>query len=198
MLLRFFSLVTTLPILIVVHELGHYWCARWLSIQLTDFSIGLGPLLWQRKRAGVRFAIYLWPIAAHVRPAVAKGDAPELDASRLIQNRPIWQQLSFLAGGAAANFALAYLLLLGKCVATGDEAGAAISQLGSMTATLGSSLLNFLGFTAGAKLGAQPQDYIQQVAFLSLGFGVCNLLPLPPFDGSRILILLLRKFFGDQ
>ena len=37
--------ILLLGILIVVHELGHFWAARWTGISVCQFSVGFGPKL---------------------------------------------------------------------------------------------------------------------------------------------------------
>ena len=35
--------ILLLAILIVVHELGHFWAARLMKIEVTEFGVGFGP-----------------------------------------------------------------------------------------------------------------------------------------------------------
>ena len=57
--MSFFSFLTSIAafvlaigILVTIHELGHYWVARWCNVKILRFSIGFGRPLWLRK-AGV-------------------------------------------------------------------------------------------------------------------------------------------------
>ena len=36
------AFLVTLGVLIVIHELGHYWVARWCGVKVLRFSIGFG------------------------------------------------------------------------------------------------------------------------------------------------------------
>ena len=36
------AFLLTLGVLIVIHELGHYWVARWSGVKVLRFSIGFG------------------------------------------------------------------------------------------------------------------------------------------------------------
>lgn len=197
MLIGIALLVLFLPAIIVLHELGHFWAARWLGIQLTEFSIGLGPALKKWHRNGIEYSFHLWPVAAHVRPAVVKRDSVDTQNPRLIQNHRMWHQLLFLAGGAIANVSFAYVLLVVRGVSGGEGIGAVLwgsglelgSWAGFLAGRVGSTLFGIGG--AGAPL--PPLAFDQQLAFLSLSFGLVNLVPVPPFDGGRILVILLRK-----
>jgi membrane-associated protease RseP (regulator of RpoE activity) len=203
MLIGITLLIMFLPAIVVLHELGHFWAARCLGIQLTEFSIGLGPVLKKWHRDGIEYSAHLWPVAAHVKPAVFKRDKqiqenPLAQNPKLIQNHPVWHQLLFLAGGAIANISFAYVLLVVRGLSEGVGIGAvlwgSVAELGSwagfLAARVGSTLFG-IG-EAGAPL--PPLAFDQQLAFLSLSFGLVNLVPVPPFDGGRILVILLRKW----
>ena len=41
-----FALV--IGVLVVVHEFGHYQAARWCGVKVLRFSVGFGPVIWQR------------------------------------------------------------------------------------------------------------------------------------------------------
>ncbi len=197
MLIGIALLVLFLPAIIVLHELGHFWAARWLGIQLTEFSIGLGPVLKKWHRNGIDYSAHLWPVAAHVRPAIAKRDSLNAQNPRLVQNHPVWHQLVFLAGGAIANISFAYVLLVVRGLSEGEAVESVlwgtVMELGHwagfLAARVGATLFGIGG--TGAPL--PPLAFDQQLAFLSLSFGLVNLLPVPPFDGGRILVILLRK-----
>ena len=42
--------VLAFGLLIVIHELGHYFAARWSGMRVERFSIGFGPVVWSRRR----------------------------------------------------------------------------------------------------------------------------------------------------
>ena len=35
--------------LIIFHELGHYWVARWCGVKVLRFSVGMGKVVWSRR-----------------------------------------------------------------------------------------------------------------------------------------------------
>ena len=43
------ALIVVLGTLVLTHELGHYLAAKLLGFGVVAFSIGMGPLLWQRR-----------------------------------------------------------------------------------------------------------------------------------------------------
>ena len=50
--------------LIVVHEAGHFFAATWQGIRVSGFSVGFGPVLLERQRRGVQFALRAIPWGA--------------------------------------------------------------------------------------------------------------------------------------
>ena len=44
-ILYILAAVLLLAILIVVHEMGHFWAARWMKIDVAEFAVGFGPKL---------------------------------------------------------------------------------------------------------------------------------------------------------
>jgi regulator of sigma E protease len=53
--------------LVVFHELGHYWVARWLGVGAEQFSIGFGREVagWTDKR-GTRWKVGWLPLGGYV------------------------------------------------------------------------------------------------------------------------------------
>ena len=41
-------------VLIAVHELGHFLAAKLCGVQVNEFSIGMGPAVWHRKKGETR------------------------------------------------------------------------------------------------------------------------------------------------
>ncbi len=68
--------------LIVVHEAGHFFAATWQGIRVSGFSIGFGPVLLERRRRGVQFALRAIPLGGYVafptttRPAISQPTTP--------------------------------------------------------------------------------------------------------------------------
>ena len=38
-------LLVLIGVMIIIHELGHYWAARWFDVHVEAFSLGFGPRL---------------------------------------------------------------------------------------------------------------------------------------------------------
>lgn len=113
-LLAFFL---TIGPLVVIHELGHYWVARWCGVKVLRFSVGLGQVVWS-KRFGAdqtEWAISALPLGGYVKMLDARegdlGNLPAADLAREFTRQNVWKRIAIVAAGPLANFALAIALL---------------------------------------------------------------------------------------
>jgi regulator of sigma E protease len=109
--------IASLGFLIVVHEGGHYFVARWCGMRIERFSIGFGPGILKRKskKTGTTFQIAPIPFGGFVEIRgmnIAEDVDPEDTAA--YPNRPAWQRFVTIFAGPATNYlsaiALAFVL----------------------------------------------------------------------------------------
>src|SRR5688572_13991499 len=55
-----------LNLLIFVHELGHFWAARWRGLKVDRFAIWFGKPIWKAKVNGVEYALGWIPAGGYV------------------------------------------------------------------------------------------------------------------------------------
>ena len=130
--------VAVLGSVIVVHELGHFAAARLQTMRVSEFSIGFGPVLLERKREGkVAYVLRALPIGGFVgfpryvnETALAERGIPppaegapgvvfEADDPDLLENRPFAQQALVVSAGVAANLVLAWACLFSTAASVG-------------------------------------------------------------------------------
>jgi regulator of sigma E protease len=67
-----------LNLLIFVHELGHFWAARWRGLKVERFAIWFGKPIWKKKIGGVEYALGWIPAGGYVSlPQMASMEAIE-------------------------------------------------------------------------------------------------------------------------
>ncbi len=97
-------------ILIAVHELGHFMAARACGVKVLEFSMGMGPLLWQRRsKRDTLLSLRLLPIGGF---CAMEGEDEGSDDPRAFTNAAAWKRLIILAAGALMNFLLGFVILL--------------------------------------------------------------------------------------
>jgi regulator of sigma E protease len=64
--LNLLSFIVVLGIIILVHEWGHFYFAKKAGILCHEFSIGMGPVLWQTQKGETTYSIRAIPIGGYV------------------------------------------------------------------------------------------------------------------------------------
>jgi regulator of sigma E protease len=80
---------------LVLHELGHYFAARVCAVPIKQLGFGWGPKLFGVRRNEVDFQVRLLPVGAYV----------QMDM-KVLQSRPLVQQLFVLGAGIGVNLLL--------------------------------------------------------------------------------------------
>ena len=106
------ALIGAFLILVTVHELGHYFVARKLGVQVQRFSIGLGPIVWSRTtKDDVEFALSAIPIGGYISMLDSRTqDVPVHLEHKAFDKVAPWRQISIAAAGPLANLLLAFVL----------------------------------------------------------------------------------------
>lgn len=124
--------------LILIHELGHYICARIFGVAIHEFSIGMGPKLFHRvsPKTGIEYSLRLLPVGGYVAMV---GEDGESDEDGAMSSKPKWQRAIVLAAGSVMNFLMGFAIMvayvlcspaLGSTVVAEFDEGAASYEAG--------------------------------------------------------------------
>jgi regulator of sigma E protease len=100
-------------IMILIHELGHYWAARFFDVKVDTFSFGFGPRLFGFRKGETDFRISLFPLGGYVKMVGEQPGDEHSSEPRSFQNKPRWQRLIIVFAGPAMNIILAVAVLTG-------------------------------------------------------------------------------------
>ncbi|HEY5925934.1 MAG TPA: M50 family metallopeptidase [Kofleriaceae bacterium] len=102
----------SLAFLIIVHEAGHFFVARWCRMRVERFSIGFGPGIIKRKsKSGTIFQIAPIPFGGFVEiRGMNIAEEVDPDDKFAYPNRPAWQRFVTIFAGPATNYLSAMLL----------------------------------------------------------------------------------------
>jgi len=106
-------LLVLIGIMIMIHELGHFWAARYFDVKVETFSFGFGPRLFGFRRGDTDYRFSLILFGGYVKMAGEQiGDEHAGDPDSLLA-KPRWQRLIISFAGPFMNMALAVGLLTG-------------------------------------------------------------------------------------
>ncbi len=106
-------LLVLIGVMILVHELGHFWAARFFKVKVDVFSFGFGPRLFGFKRGDTDYRFSLFLFGGYVKMVGDQpGDAHAADPDGFLA-KPRWQRLIVLAAGPFMNVVLAVAVLTG-------------------------------------------------------------------------------------
>ena len=131
----FITLITALIVfsaVIAIHEFGHFAVAKLCGIQVNEFSIGMGPVLWKKNHKGTQYSLRALPVGgfvalegeespesqqAEAAHTVQEQPAPETEAPVQptgipLNEAPVWQRALVMVAGAVMNFVLGFVVLV--------------------------------------------------------------------------------------
>jgi regulator of sigma E protease len=108
-----FAFIVLIGIMVVVHEFGHFAVAKLCGVRVESFSVGFGPRLFGIKHGETDYKVCLLPLGGYVKMT---GETPGEDAPNddpaAFNAHPRWQRMLIGVAGPAANFILAFGLML--------------------------------------------------------------------------------------
>lgn len=105
--------IVALGTLIVIHELGHYWVARWCGVKVLRFSVGFGKPLrtWVRGADRTEWVLAAFPLGGYVKMLDEReGPVTPQERARAFNRQGVWARIAIVSAGPVANFLLAILV----------------------------------------------------------------------------------------
>ncbi len=108
-----FWFLIMIGVMILIHELGHYWAARFFDVKVDTFSFGFGPRLFGFKKGETDFRFSAILLGGYVKMVGEQPGDEHATDPRSFLNKPRWQRLIILFAGPAMNVILAVAVLTG-------------------------------------------------------------------------------------
>lgn len=196
------KIIFMLGFLVLIHEAGHFIVARLCKIKVNEFAIGFGPTIWRKQGKQTKYALRLIPLGGFVS---MEGEEERSEQEGSFSKASIPKRIAVVLAGGLVNIVFAlitYTILM--TIMTGSIQ-IAISSAGNFIFSMVESLR--LLFTGGvtvdqlmgpvgiSEVVAQTSgiaEFIYVMALISMSLGVTNLLPFPPLDGGKAVILLIE------
>lgn len=110
-------------VVIFVHEGGHLLCAKACGIYVEEFSVGMGPLLFSRKKGDTTYSLRLLPIGGYCK---MPGEDGESDYANGFDKKSLPRRMLVVAGGALFNILFAILLFIAVYMSIGTASSASL------------------------------------------------------------------------
>ncbi len=109
------SFVIVIGILILIHELGHFFVARAVGVGVERFSIGFGPVVLRWRGKETEYCLSAIPMGGYVKmlgeenPLETGTDMP-YDPKKAFALKPLWARFLIVFAGPGMNFVLAAVI----------------------------------------------------------------------------------------
>ena len=96
-----------LLVLVIPHEWGHMIVAKLCGVKVNEFSVGMGPLLFQRKKGDTMYSVRLLPLGGF---CAMEGEEEAVDSPTSYSSKSNLQKIAILLAGVTMNILLAVLV----------------------------------------------------------------------------------------
>lgn len=101
--------IVVFSVIVLFHELGHFFLAKRNGIAVTEFSLGMGPRLLSAERGGTRYSLKLFPIGGS---CMMVGEDDDDSSEGSFNRASVWARISVVAAGPIFNFILAFIFAM--------------------------------------------------------------------------------------
>lgn len=106
-------LLVLIGVMINIHELGHFWAARYFGVKVEAFSFGFGTRLFGFRRGETDYRFSLIPLGGYVKMLGEQPSDDGRDDPNSFLAKPRWQRLIIAFAGPFMNIVLAVGVLTG-------------------------------------------------------------------------------------
>jgi regulator of sigma E protease len=117
------AFIILIGLMVIVHEFGHFAVAKFFKVRVEAFSFGFGPRLFGFKYGETDYKVCLLPLGGFVKmtgenfaevgdAAAGEANIAPLEDPGAFTSHPRWQRMLIGVAGPAANFILAFVLMV--------------------------------------------------------------------------------------
>jgi regulator of sigma E protease len=103
-LLWIIEFIILFSFLIIIHEAGHFFAARWSGVRVHEFALGMGKKLYGKQFGETEYTLNLIPFGGFVR---LEGEDAASDDPRSFSKAPLLNRMIITLGGVFVNFVFA-------------------------------------------------------------------------------------------
>ena len=107
-------------VIIIIHEFGHFICAKLFKVRVNEFSIGMGPAIFKKQKGETQYSLRALPIGGYVS---MEGEDEESEDERAFNKKKVWQRIIIVVAGATMNLILGLVIMAITLSASTDLIG---------------------------------------------------------------------------
>ncbi len=133
-------------LIIAIHELGHFVSAKIFKVKVNEFSLGMGPAIFKKKKGDTQYALRCLPIGGYVS---MEGEDEASEDEGAFCNKKWWKKFIIVAAGAIMNLILGFIFVI---------------ILTSMDDLIGTTQIHsFYENAVSAQYGLEAEDTIKKI-----------------------------------
>lgn len=156
MILNILLVILAISLLMIFHELGHFFFAKIFKVKVKELGLGLPPRILGKKIGGTIYSLNLIPFGAFLR---LKGERKKKEEKGSFFKKPYWQKFLIISGGVLSFWLISFLLYsvvfkAGAQVAVSDEEPVKEAKI---------MVISTIEGTPAEKAGLSSQDIILKI-----------------------------------
>ncbi len=195
------KIVFLLGFLVLIHESGHFFVAKLCKVRVNEFAIGFGPTIWSKQGKVTKYALRLIPLGGFVS---MEGESEKSSKEGSFSEASILKRIAIVMAGGMVNIIFAIIVFW---ILSASFVGAknAFYNVGLFIKSMFESIVQLFTGKVGIDQMMGPvgisgvvsktsgiADFIYILSVVSLSLGVTNLLPFPPLDGGKVVLLIIE------
>lgn len=128
-LVKVLQFLLSLSILVMLHEMGHFFMAKLFKVRVEKFFIFFNPwfTLFRFKKGDTEYGMGWLPLGGYVKISGMIDESMDLEQMKEpakpyeFRSKPAWQRLLIMVGGVLVNFLLAFFIYIMILYAWGEK-----------------------------------------------------------------------------
>ena len=200
-LLNAIKIIFLLGFLVFIHESGHFCVAKLCKVKVNEFAIGFGPTILSKQGKVTKYALRLIPLGGFVS---MEGEDERSTQEGSFSEASVIKRIAIVMAGGLVNIIFAILLFWCLCVVyfgfkdsfwgVGQYLKIAIKDIIQLfTGRIKiDNVMGPVGISSVVSKTSNITDFVYILSGISLSLGVTNLLPFPPLDGGKVVLLIIE------
>jgi len=121
--------ILSFSILVILHEMGHFFPAKWFKCRVEKFFLFFNPYfsLWKKKVGETEYGLGWVPFGGYVKISGMVDESMDKEQLKKpaepyeFRSKPAWQRLIIMIGGVVVNILLAIILFIMIMYVWGEE-----------------------------------------------------------------------------